>query len=86
MKITYFYLANCPHCRNADRIIQEIVAEDSKYAGVTFEKIEESQNKALADSYDYWYVPCFYLGKQKLMEGVPTKEKIQAAMDMALQQ
>ena len=83
-KITYFYLTNCPHCHHADRLIQEIIAEDSRYAAVEFEKIEESQQKALADSYDYWYVPCFYLDGEKLMEGVPSKEKVKAAMDAAL--
>ena len=39
---------------------------------------------ALAESYDYWYVPCFFIGKDKLMEGVPSKEKVKAAMDAAL--
>lgn len=83
-KITYFYLANCPYCYQADRLIQEIIAENSQYAAVQFEKIEESEQKALADSFDYWYVPCFYLDGEKLMEGVPSREKIKAAMDAAL--
>ena len=83
-KITYFYLASCPHCRRCNTLIDEIVAEDPKYAAVEFERIEESQNPSIAETYDYWYVPCFFIGKEKVMEGVPSKEKIKAAMDEAL--
>ena len=83
-KITFFYLSNCPYCHRANALIDEIIAEDPKYAAVEFDRIEESQQRALAETYDYWYVPCFFLGKEKLMEGVPTKEKVKAAMDIAL--
>lgn len=85
MEITYFYLQNCPHCRHADQLIQEIIHEEPKYSAVKFRKVEETEEKALADSFDYWYVPCFYLGEDKLMEGVPSKEKIRAAMEKALE-
>ena len=83
-KITYFYLANCPHCRHCNQLIDEIIAEEPKYAAVEFDRIEESKQSALAESYDYWYVPCFFIGQEKLMEGVPSKEKVKAAMDVAL--
>ena len=73
------------HCHRADRLIQELVSEDPKYAAIKFHRVEESEEAALADSYDYWYVPCLYLGREKLMEGVPSKEKIRAAMDRALE-
>ena len=84
MELTYFYLRTCPHCCRADEIIRELIAENPKYADVKFRKVEESEEKELADSYDYWYVPCFYLGTEKLMEGVPSKEKVKAALDRAL--
>ncbi len=84
MELTYFYLKSCPHCHRADQLIQELIAENPSYKKVSFRKVEESEEKALADSYDYWYVPCFYLGEEKLMEGVPSKEKVKAAMDRAL--
>jgi len=84
MELTYFYLRTCPHCHHADRLIQELISENPEYANVKFHKVEESEEKELADSYDYWYVPCFYLGEEKLMEGVPSKEKVKAAMDRVL--
>ena len=49
MKITYFYLASCPHCRRCNTLIDEIVSENPKYAAVEFERIEESQNPSIAE-------------------------------------
>lgn len=67
MKI--FYLRNCPHCLNAKRWIEELYQEDDKYRSIELEWIEESENVALADSYDYYYVPCLFDGDVKLHEG-----------------
>ncbi len=36
MELTYFYLRTCPHCHRADRLIQELVSEDPKYAAIKF--------------------------------------------------
>ena len=41
-------------------------------------------DSALADSLDYYYVPTFCVNGQKIHEGVPTKEKIRAVYEAAL--
>ena len=38
----------------------------------------------LADSLDYWYVPTYFVDGVKLLEGVPTKEKVEAVLRAAL--
>ena len=43
--------------------------------------IEESEQSELADTYDYYYVPCFFEGTKKLHEGAITKEAIQKIFD-----
>ena len=43
--------------------------------------IEESEQSELADTYDYYYVPCFFEGTKKLHEGAITKETIQKIFD-----
>jgi glutaredoxin len=83
-EITYFYLDGCPFCHQADKLIAELVAENPEFAAVRINKIEETQNKTLADSYNYFYVPCLWLGSEKLFEGVPTKEKIRASLSAAV--
>ncbi len=47
--------------------------------------IEESQQAELANSYDYYYVPTFYLGDEKLHEGAMTEEDVQSVFDKVLQ-
>ena len=52
--------------------------------GVNIEAIEEQEQKELADSLDYWYVPTYFVDGVKLLEGVPTKEKVEAVLRAAL--
>ena len=83
-EITYFYLKNCPFCRQADQMIQELVAQETKFSAVPINKIEEREQADLANQYDYYFVPCLYIGKTKMMEGVPTLEKIREVFLAAL--
>lgn len=83
-EITYFYLANCPYCRQADRIIADLIKETPQYAAVSVNKIEETRNPEISNKYDYHYVPCLWIGSEKLHEGVPTKEKIRRVFDAAI--
>ena len=73
-KATIFYLTNCPYCRNAQRAVRELQAEDPACAGLEIEWIEESQQPALADSYDYYRVPSVFLGREKLYECSPADD------------
>lgn len=79
-KVTAFYLENCPHCRKAFKIIDELKKENPKYSNITIEFIEESQNAKIASTYDYYLVPTFYVDGVKIHEGVPTYEKIEKVM------
>ncbi|MEX0975004.1 MAG: thioredoxin family protein [Bacillota bacterium] len=83
-EITYFYLSGCPYCRSADKMIAELVDENPQFAGIQITKIEESENAEVANSYDYYYVPCLWIDKDKLHEGVPTKEQIRKVLVAAL--
>lgn len=71
-----FYLENCPHCKRARAWMEELYQENPEYKEIPIEMIEESQEAELADSYDYYYVPCFFDGNQKLHEGVASKDII----------
>lgn len=84
-KITMFYLENCPHCKNAWKMIEELKEKKLEYANIKIEKIEESRNVRIAEAHDYYYVPTFYVDGVKLHEGVPTIEKIEAVLKAAIQ-
>ncbi len=83
-ELTYFYLTGCPFCRAADRMLEELAAENPDFAKICVKKIEERENSALADQYDYFYVPCLWLGGQKLHEGAVSKEKLRAVLEQAV--
>jgi len=84
-EIKFFYSAGCPYCRQADKIMEKLIRENPDFSDVKICKIEENENKALADSYDYYYVPCLWVGDKKLHEGVPTEQKVKDAFLEALQ-
>lgn len=83
-EITLFYRSDCPYCHQAFQMIDELREEHPELAAVPIRSIEERREAALADQYDYWYVPSLFLGDQKLHEGVPTRDKIEQALRAAL--
>ena len=76
-KVTYFHMDTCPYCRQADAVIEELVAEHPEWAAVEFEKIDENVHPEIADQYDYYANPSMFLGKEKLYEShlFETKEE-----------
>lgn len=81
-EILLMYLPGCPYCRQAEQMLRELMAEPA-YAGLSIRRVNEAEEKAFADSLDYYYVPCFYVDGVKLLEGVPTKKKVKAVLDAA---
>ena len=59
-------------------------SEDARYAAVKVRVVNEQEDTALAESLDYYYVPTYFVGGQKLHEGVPTLEAVRRVFDAAL--
>lgn len=66
--ITMFYLDDCGYCHKAHRAMEELFESDPRYKEISIRKIEESREPALADQYDYWSVPTFFVGDEKVFE------------------
>lgn len=71
MEITLFVLPHCPYCKEALKILKELYAANPKYSAIVINTIDETANEKLSDQYDYDYVPCFFLGKEKIYEASP---------------
>ena len=84
MTLTCFILPGCSYCKQARELIEELRAEKSAYAAIEIDFIDESVESALADRYDYYRVPSFFLAEKKLYEANPlwsrakAKEKLDA--------
>jgi len=85
-KISLFYLENCPYCRMALRALEELAAENPAYREIPLTRIEESEQPVLADRYDYYRVPTFFVGEDKLFEARVGMgyEQIRAGTKLAL--
>jgi hypothetical protein len=57
--------------------MEEICKEHPEYRKVTIQKIDETKDPDYAATFDYYYVPTFYVGDAKIHEGTPTKEAIE---------
>lgn len=66
--IRLFYLKNCPFCKKALAYIDELKKQEG-YKGIEIEMIEEEEYPDVADQYDYYYVPTFYVDGEKIHEG-----------------
>lgn len=84
-RIQLFYLKNCPFCKKAFRYIEEAKAAHSELQSLQIELIEESEEPALADQYDYYYVPTFYIDGVKVHEGGIYPEEVEPLLRKALE-
>lgn len=77
-------MAGCPHCRRANEMLDRLMEAHEEYRNVQIRKVDENVDTALADSLDYYYVPCFFVDGKKVMEGVPTMEKVETVLKEAI--
>ena len=83
-KVTLFYLPGCPFCSAAERWIKEVQSEHPELEQLDIERIDERQQAALANRYDYWYVPTFYVDGHKEHEGACSKQIVERVLLGAL--
>ncbi len=83
-KITLFYLKDCPYCKQTMRDLKALKKENPAYENLEITMIEESEEPDLANSYDYYYVPTFYVDEKKMAEGILDKATVKAVLDAAL--
>ena len=67
-KVMAFRLDGCPYCRQAIKAVEELSAENEKYASVSIEWIEENEHPEISAKYDYYYVPTFFVDGVKVYE------------------
>ncbi len=91
MKLTAFILPRCPYCLQMRELLEELRAERPALAAVEIAFIDESARPELAERYDYYRVPSFFLGEEKLYEASPlwtraeAKRRLGAMFDAVLE-
>ena len=64
---------------------EELKEEHTEIKTVTIEIIDETQQPELADTFDYYYVPTFYIDGEKVHEGGIFKPKMEAVLCKSLE-
>ena len=49
------------------------MAENGAYRDIEIDRICEEENPDIVRSYDYFYVPCMYIGEEKVYEADPSQ-------------
>ena len=83
-KITLFMFESCPHCQYALDLQDELKREHPEYARIPFEMIDELLEPELADRFDYYWVPTYYVGGKKVHEGHAEKKDIERVYKLAM--
>ena len=84
-RVQLFDLKNCPFCKKALRYIEEAKAAHPELQPIEIELIEESEEPEVADKYDYYYVPTFYLDGEKAHEGGIYPDEVTELLRKALE-
>lgn len=71
-----FTMESCPYCANARLYMEELLDKNPKYKELDIEIIDEVEHPDIANQYDYYLVPTYYLEGEKFHEGIPSREMI----------
>ena len=84
-KIKMFYQEQCPFCKKAFKYMDELKQENPEFKKIEFETIEETIYPDIADQFDYYYVPTFYIDEKKVHEGGIFKSEMEELLKKALE-
>lgn len=80
-----FVQQGCPHCKRAFKW-QEVLTEKfhPEWRDVPVRVVDELEEKEYADSFDYYYVPSYYVDGVKVHEGPVTQQDVERVFALAL--
>ncbi|MCX7781758.1 MAG: thioredoxin family protein [Negativicutes bacterium] len=78
-----FIMDSCPHCKKALAWMEELKQEIPQYADIEVNIVDEKAHPDIANQYDYYYVPTYYIAENKVHEGAATKDIVRKVFAMA---
>ncbi len=84
-EITLFILPSCPHCKLALHFKEELFRHYPQFQSLSIRVINEQVEAELANRYDYYYVPTFYVGEDKVHEGHAEPEDVERVLRLAME-
>lgn len=84
-EITMMILNDCPHCKRAAKMIEALKEKHPEYQDIVIKAYDENEHPEISSQFDYYYVPSMFIDGQKLHEGVPSFEAVEAVLKAALE-
>ena len=76
-------MENCPYCIKARKYLSDY-KRLPEYRNIEVEVIDEIKHKDIADTYDYYYVPCIYVDEVKMHEGTLVQASLKELLDKVI--
>ncbi|MGI5999171.1 MAG: glutaredoxin [Lutispora sp.] len=64
--------------------MDELKKENPAYEEAAFTIIDENENPGVANKYDYFLVPTYYINGEKVHEGIASKEIVENILKEAI--
>jgi thioredoxin 1 len=82
--VTMFVTSWCPYCKKALVMMQELQSENSAFANIEINVVDEELEPDKSKNFDYYYVPTYYIGTEKIHEGAASKDIISRVFNKAM--
>ena len=85
-QIQMFIQKSCPHCILALRLQEELLEEHPGWREIPLEIVDELARPEYAETFDYWYVPTYFVDGVKVHEGHAEREDVEKVFRAAAEQ
>lgn len=79
-----FYLENCPYCKKAVKLEDELILSYPEFKKAVIRRVDEKLNPAFADKFNYYYVPTYYVDGKKIHEGDLELDDVKKVFEKAI--
>ena len=76
-------MSNCPYCQKAIKIQNQLLTQE-RYKNIKIEMVDETVHPDIADRYNYFYVPTYYVDDIKIHEGAADENDIREVFESTL--
>ena len=71
MELLFIYMDGCPYCKLAGEVLENLFAKHPEYQKIPLVKVNENREPEKLKGRNYYYVPTFFYGEEKVYEAQP---------------
>lgn len=75
MVLLFIYMDGCPYCKLAGEVLEDLFAKHPEYQKIPLVKVNENREPEKLKGRNYYYVPTFFYGEEKVYEAQPGDDR-----------